>query len=78
MLLPLRGTWARTVAPSWKVTMPVGTVDPGGTEATVAVKVTGCPPVDGFGDEVTVVVEALAWTFWTRFALPALNMPSPL
>jgi hypothetical protein len=53
-------------------------MDPGGTDATVAVKVTGWPPVDGLGDEVTVVAEALAWTFWTSFAFPALNMPSPL
>jgi hypothetical protein len=43
--------------------MPVGIVDPGGTDATVAVKVTGCPPVDGLGEEATVVVVALAWTF---------------
>ena len=46
---------ARVVAPSVKVTLPVG-VPP--DEAIVAVKVTDCPGPDGFADEVTVVVEA--------------------
>ena len=50
----------------------------GGAETTVAVKVTGCPLLDGFGDELTVAVDALAWTFWTRVALPPLKLPSPL
>ena len=43
--------------------MPEGMPDPGGTGATVAVKVTACPGFDGLGDDVTVVVVALAWTF---------------
>ena len=58
--------------------MPSGIVDPGGTVATVAVKVTACPPFDGLGDDVSVVVDALAWTFWTKVALPPLKVPSPL
>ncbi len=66
------------VAPSWKVTIPSGIPDPGGADATVAVNVTVCPPFDGFGVEVRVVADALAWTFWTRVALPALKVPSPL
>ena len=78
MPLPLRGTWARTVGPSWKVTIPDGVVDPGGSDATVAVKVTACTAADGFGDEINVVLDALAWTFWTRVVLPPLNMASPL
>ena len=78
MPAPLRGIWARTVAPSWKVTMPDGIVGPGGADATVAVKETACPKLDGFGDELAVVVDALAWTFWTRVALPPLKVPSPL
>ena len=55
-----RGRCARTVDPSRKVTMPAGNVDPGGTEATVAVKETGCPPLEGLGDEPSVVVDARA------------------
>ena len=39
--LPLSGTWASTLLPRWKVNMPVGTPVPGGTAATVALKVTG-------------------------------------
>ena len=58
--------------------MPDGVVDPGGADATVAVKVTACPGADGFGDEINAVVDALAWTFWTRVVLPPLNMASPL
>ena len=46
---------ARTVAPSVKVTVPVGTPP---VPATVAVNVTDWPDVDGFGDEVRVVVVA--------------------
>ena len=34
------------------VTLPAGTPAP---EVTVAMKVTGCPAVDGFGDEASVV-----------------------
>ena len=37
---PLRETVARTVAPSWKVTLPVGVPLPGGVGTTVAVSVT--------------------------------------
>ena len=76
--LPFSGTWARTLEPSWKVTMPDGTVDAGGVGATVAVNVTVCPGFEGFGDELRVVVVALAWTFCTRVALPPLKLVSPL
>ena len=58
--------------------MPDGIVGPGGAGATLAVKVTACPKFDGFGDEVAVVVDALAWTFWIKVALPPLKVPSPL
>jgi hypothetical protein len=60
MPLLLTGAWARTLAPSWKVTIPCGVPEPGGADATVAVNVTACPPFDGFGAEVSVVVDALA------------------
>ena len=47
----IRGWVANVAAPSRKVTVPVG-LDP----VTVAVNVTACPAVDGFADEVSVVV----------------------
>src|SRR5512140_3112630 len=46
-----------TVAPSLRVTTPVGL---GNDEVTVAVNTTGCPSVDGLGDAVSVVVVAVA------------------
>jgi hypothetical protein len=39
--------------PSRNCTVPVGVPPP---EVTVAVNVTDCPNVEGFGDDVTVVV----------------------
>jgi hypothetical protein len=51
---------ASVVAPSRKVTVPVGVPEPGETALTVAVKVTDCPKTDAFTDEVTpVVLESL-------------------
>jgi hypothetical protein len=72
------GTCPSTTDPSWNVTMPDGLVDWLGTGATVAVKVTVCPTFDGLGDEVSVVVVALAWTFCMSRALPVLKFASPL
>jgi hypothetical protein len=48
-------------------------------EATVAVKVTSCPVVDGFGDKVRVVVGGAPWIAWLN-ALDMLptNVESPL
>ena len=69
------GTCASTFEPSWNVTIPVGSVEP---PATSAVKVTVSPEVDGFGDEVNVVVVAKAWTFWTSVALAPGKSASPL
>ena len=50
----------RTVAPSLKVTVPVGVPVAGALAETLADIVTVCPNVDGFGDVafVTVVVNA--------------------
>ena len=50
--------------------MPDGIAGPagGGADTTWAVKETGWPPVEGFGDELTMADDALAWTFWTRVA----------
>jgi hypothetical protein len=44
------------VAPSKKLTVPVGVPAPGATTATVAVKVLACPNTDGSGAEVNVAV----------------------
>ena len=46
---------ASTVAPSRNVTVPVGVPEP---DVTVAVKVTGWPNTDGFGDDPTPVAVA--------------------
>src|SRR2546422_10635368 len=61
--LPLTSvTVARAVAPSLNVTVPVGTP---AAEVTVALRVTACPVVDGFGVEVRVVVVAAGVTALT-------------
>ena len=57
---PLRAFVASAVAPSLKMTVPVGVPLPGETALTVAVKVTDCPNTDGLADEATVVL-LLAW-----------------
>jgi hypothetical protein len=43
------------VVPFVNVTVPVG--PPGAAERTVAVSVTACPEIEGFGSELTVVVD---------------------
>ena len=55
------------VVPSLKVTVPVGVPVPE-LGATVAVKVTDCPTVEGFTDEVTVVVVDARLTTWDSAA----------
>ena len=44
-----------TVAPSRKLTVPVGDPAPGAVTVTVAVNVTDCPNTDGLTDDVRVV-----------------------
>jgi hypothetical protein len=51
---PLKVAEPMPVAPSRNFTFPVGKLGP--ADATVAVKVTGCPTVEGFGVEVSVVL----------------------
>jgi len=46
------------VVPSLKVTLPAGTAMAGGTGVTVAVSVTDCPTLDGFGVTASVVEDA--------------------
>ena len=76
--LLFNGTWASTVLPSAKVTWPVGVPVPGGVAATVAVKETDWPGVDGLGEEAIVVFDAEEWMNWTSDELPALKFASPL
>ena len=58
----------RVVAPSLKVTVPVGVPGARGDGVTVAVKVTAWPKTDGLAEEVSVVV-VLAWlTVWVSAA----------
>jgi hypothetical protein len=59
---PLRAPEPRVVAPSLKVTVPVGVPLPGAAGATVAVKVTPCPNAEGFPDEITAVVVLALFT----------------
>lgn len=57
---PFRVPVPRVVAPSLKVTVPVGVPDPGDTAATVAVKVTDWPKTDGLTLDVReAVVDAV-------------------
>src|SRR5205823_1863225 len=66
------------LAPSRKMTVPVGVPDPGASAATVAVKVTAWPNTDGLAEEITVLV-LLTWlTVWVMAAdmlLPKLVSP---
>jgi hypothetical protein len=53
---PLSVPEPSVVAPSKKLTVPVGVPAPGATTATVAVRVLACPKTDGSGLEVKVAV----------------------
>jgi hypothetical protein len=50
------------VAPSLKVTVPVGVPLPGATTLTVAVNVTDCPYAEGLPDVLTPVVVLALFT----------------
>ena len=76
--LLFKGAWARTVAPSRKVAMPVGVPEAGGTAATVAVNVTARPNCAGLREDCRVVEDALSWSFWMSPAPPGLKLASPL
>ena len=54
-----KGTWARTLVPSKKATMPPGVPDPVGAEIDVAVNVTASATPEGLGEDVRVVDDAL-------------------
>lgn len=63
---PLSVFEPKVVAPSLKVTVPVGVPDPGATALTVAVKVTDWPKTEGFADDATAVVVLSVFTICVR------------
>src|SRR5437773_11156117 len=69
---PSSDTVPRVVAPSWNVAVPVGVPT---LPLMVAVNVTASPKVDGFCDELTVVVDAWALTVSNELATPG-TVPS--
>jgi hypothetical protein len=66
------------VPPSLNVTIPVGVPVAPPAGVTVAVKVTAWPGVLGLGDDVSVVVVALATTVCVTDAPFELKLMSPL
>jgi hypothetical protein len=67
LAVPLESvTVPRTVEPSLKVTVPVGTPLPGDTEVIVAVMATAQPDAEGFIEELTELVVAACFTVWVR------------
>ena len=72
---PFKATLAaKVVAPSVKLTVPVGVPAPGAVAATVAVNVTTCPNTEALGDELTVVVLLSLFTTCGE----AESVPEPL
>ena len=80
-LPPLRLPVPSVVAPSLKVTVPVGVPAPGETALTVAVKVTDWPETDGLAEELTEAVVLAGLTVCVNgeavLSLP-LKLLSPL
>ena len=73
---PLTFSVPRVVVPSRKVTVPAGV--PVNCGATVAVKVTACPAVDGFSDDTSVVVLVALFTACAAAGdVPAAKFESP-
>jgi len=66
----------RTVAPSLKVTVPVGV--PGAVDVTVAVNVTDWPAVDGFSEDATAVAVVPLTTCVTTEDVLDAKVASPL
>ena len=67
--------WPMLVAPSEKVTIPVGL--PGALSVTVAVKVTLCPGAEGLAEETMVVVVLALPTVWVTVPLLVVKLASP-
>jgi hypothetical protein len=67
------------VAPSLKITVPVGVPDPGTVALTVAVNVTDWPKTDGFAEDVAaIVLLALLTTCVKVGEVLVLKLVSPL
>ena len=73
---PLSVPVPRMVAPSSKVTLPVGVPVAGLMAVTVAVKVTDCPKTEGFNVLVSVVAELVTCRLRGLEVL-VRNEPSP-
>ena len=74
-LPPLRATVPRELTPSKNCTVPVGPEE----GLTVAVKDTCCPSVEGFSDDVSVVVVPAALTVCgTAADVLQVKLASPL
>ncbi len=70
---------ASEVAPSLKVTVPLGVPLAGGTALTVAVKATDCPNTDGLVPETSAVVVLILLTIWLKIEeVLERKLPSPL
>src|SRR5208283_59333 len=75
---PASDTPPSLLLPLKKITLPVGVPPPGGTALTVAVKVTDCPELDGFCEEIReVVVEASLTTCASTADVLAAKFESP-
>src|ERR1043166_1915487 len=76
---PLRLLVAREVAPSLKVTVPVGVPPAGETALTVAVIVTDWPKTDGWAEEARVTALLALLTVWVKVPeIFVLKLASPL
>ena len=72
--------WPRLLAPSEKVTTPVGlatAVLPGALTLTVAVKVTDWPDADGLAEETMTVLVVALLTVWLKEPLLVVKLLSP-
>ncbi len=75
---PLNVLVARAVAPSLKVTVPVGVPTPGETALTVAVKVTNWPKTEGLAEDETAVLLLALFTTWLNVEeVLVVKFPSP-
>src|SRR2546427_570598 len=71
---------ARAVAPSLKITFPLGVPPPGEVAPTVAVKITDWPKTVGLVEEVRVAVVSALLTTWLRAGelVLVVKLASPL
>jgi hypothetical protein len=75
----LNATVPRMVAPSWKLTVPAGIPLPGATTDTCAVYVTDWLSIEGFAEDlIVVVVEALFTVCVTATEVLPVKLLSPL